>query len=519
MGQQDDKIAAMDASSSSSNNGRALNEDKATRPSMHRKHSSSFTVSMTGRTLRQTRTVHKHILRRVVIPIAALLALCSIYTTIKSLRLRSARNAARSSRKLMGFTDRQLERVPANLRPEAPALGVEALLSHPLMAEHPSPSCRLNEYQLERYAPLEPSYGRGRSSPNASAPHYKPRHQIKYLVAINLFDSEYVLPTLIRVFYRVFVALGPERFHVSIYENGSNDSTPGQLWLLAQLLDRIGVGYTINSDGERKAGWKENKRIVGLSGVRNAALEPLYSAPIGTFDRIIFINDVHLCEADLYELMLQHEVQSADMSCGMDFKELRIPEFEKSGYPLLFYDVWVARDMLGLPFYNIKRPSGEWVLPSPVMPNSPYRKQYEDRKPFQVFSCFNGVTVLDAWLFLPPFNLRFHSEGDESDTTSECYILCSDIWKALAPWGLDGHPRKNARGARIQIVPRASVGYQTWEYEKARQDRNTTAFELEGQALEQAHREEMIEWQRWPPRLIQNYPYAKWHMQTEQPPF
>lgn len=77
-------------------------------------------------------------------------------------------------------------------------------------------------------------------------------------------------------------------------------------------------------------------------------MAPMYEAPEGTFDRVVFINDVHLCEADLLEILLQHEVQEADMSCGMDYKELRIKEFEAQGYPLLFYDVWVARDMLGL---------------------------------------------------------------------------------------------------------------------------------------------------------------------------
>lgn len=77
-------------------------------------------------------------------------------------------------------------------------------------------------------------------------------------------------------------------------------------------------------------------------------MAPLYEAPEGTFDRVLFINDVHMCEADLLEILLQHEVQEADMSCGMDYKELKIPEFAEQGYPLLFYDVWVARDMLGL---------------------------------------------------------------------------------------------------------------------------------------------------------------------------
>lgn len=58
------------------------------------------------------------------------------------------------------------------------------------------------------------------------------------------------------------------------------------------------------------------------------------------------------------------------------------------------------------------------------------------------------------------------------------------------------------------MVPRASVGYEIGEYEKARQDRNTTAFEQEGARMQVAMKEEMVEWKTWPPRLVQNYPYG-----------
>ena len=71
-----------------------------------------------------------------------------------------------------------------------------------------------------------------------------------------------------------------------------------------------------------------------MAELRNLALRPLFDAPEGTYDRVLFVNDVQLCEADMLEMMLQHEVQEADMSCGMDYKELRIKEFEAQGYPL-----------------------------------------------------------------------------------------------------------------------------------------------------------------------------------------
>lgn len=117
--------------------------------------------------------------------------------------------------------------------------------------------------------------------------------------------------------------------------------------------------------------------------------------------------------------------------------------------------------------------------------------------------------MLDASLFLPPHNIRFRADNG-SDIHSECYLICSDIWKTMAPWGPDGVSRgEGARGARIQVVPRASVGYEISEYERARQDRNTTAIEKEGWRLEEALEEEMVQWEQWPPRLVQNYPYGK----------
>ncbi|GAA5840983.1 hypothetical protein JCM11251_006772 [Rhodosporidiobolus azoricus] len=429
------------------------------------------------------------------------------------------KRAARSAQRLEGFSPSRLESVPEALRVpwDVP---VADLLGHPLLTAHTTPSCRLNTFQQDRYAPLLPSY-RGRR-PRLRQPQDLPRSSLNYFIAINLYDSASVLPSLIRALHSLLTSLGPHRFHLSIYENGSKDDTPFQLFLLAKLLKQLGAGYTIVSDPDQRAGWTEGKRIEGLAGVRNRVMRPLYDAPSGTWDRVLFLNDVHLCEAELLEVLLQHEVQDADMSCGMDYKELRIPEFEEQGYPLLFYDVWVARDMLGLPFYEIKYPKGDWVLPSRVMPHSPSRFRFDSLLPTQVYSCFNGVTVLSSSLFHAPHSLRFRSD-EGTDAHSECYLLARDIWKALSPLSLDGADvkkgGKGARGARIQVVPRASVGYRVEEYEQARKDRNTTAFELDGAERKKVNEMEMVEWDPWPPKLVTTYPFGHWHNQISIPPF
>jgi hypothetical protein len=182
------------------------------------------------------------------------------------------------------------------------------------------------------------------------------------------------------------------------------------------------------------------------------------------------------------------------------------------------------------PFYRITQPGGGWHLPSPPLSISTSRDRFQSLLPFQVYSCWNGVTVLRASLFLPPYNLRFRT-NDGTDVDSECYLICKDVWRALAPWrwsafiGEGRESPKNvsaslvkgpipaqARGARIQVVPRVSVGYTAREYNKARQDRNTTAWTgLEGgddQRSSIFEKVESVEWSVWPPRLVASYPYG-----------
>lgn len=273
----------------------------------------------------------------------ALLVLWVVLSGSKGSSLKRAQRAARSSQRLVGFSETRLESVPEGLRTTYD-LPINDLLSHPLLTAYETPSCRLNTFQQDRYAPLLPSYSRRSRS---KTPHDLPRNSQTYFIAINLVDAADVFPSLIRALSSLLTSLSPSRFHISIYENGSKDETPLQLYLLAKLLRQFGAGYSITSDAERSSGWEAGKRIEGLAGVRNRVMQPLYDAPPGTWDRVLFLNDVHLCEAELLEILLMHEVQEADMSCGMDFKTLKIEEFAPD-YPLLFYDTWVARDMQGL---------------------------------------------------------------------------------------------------------------------------------------------------------------------------
>ena len=125
--------------------------------------------------------------------------------------------------------------------------------------------------------------------------------------------------------------------------------------------------------------------------------------------------------------------------------------------------------------------------------------------PFQVFSCWNGIAIIDSSLFLPSPSLRFRSQGP-TDAASECKLFCHDVWGAKAEEvDEDGRPK----GARIMVVPRASVAYNVKDYETKREDRNTEWFEKEGWEVEDREVWESIKWEAEPPKEVVEYPYGE----------
>lgn len=76
--------------------------------------------------------------------------------------------------------------------------------------------------------------------------------------------------------------------------------------------------------------------------MRNEGMKPLYdTAPSGlTYDgkpwsAVVYYNDVYLSGTHFLELLHQHYMQDADMTCGWDHAGK------------WFYDGWVGRDMSG----------------------------------------------------------------------------------------------------------------------------------------------------------------------------
>lgn len=90
-----------------------------------------------------------------------------------------------------------------------------------------------------------------------------------------------------------------------------------------------------------KLDWEQAHRIELLAQMRNTGMEPLYNSPNGkTWDgkdwsAVVFYNDVYLSATHFVELLHQHFMQDADMTCGWDHAGR------------WFYDGWVGRDMSG----------------------------------------------------------------------------------------------------------------------------------------------------------------------------
>ncbi|KAF7975233.1 hypothetical protein HWV62_10196 [Athelia sp. TMB] len=164
------------------------------------------------------------------------------------------------------------------------------------------------------------------------------------LLTLNLLNAQWPLATLLHELPAIIGYLGPGLF-VSVLENGSKDRTPAFLGVLARLLDTHGVAYRIEVGGaEAKADKSGGRRIIELVELRNEVMQPLYngsaalSAGIERFERVLFLNDIIFCAADILEILYEHDAQHADMACALDWGSRVV------------YDRWVLRTMSGRSF-------------------------------------------------------------------------------------------------------------------------------------------------------------------------
>mmetsp|Transcript_24964 Transcript_24964/g.61768 ORF Transcript_24964/g.61768 Transcript_24964/m.61768 type:complete len:457 (-) Transcript_24964:151-1521(-) len=268
---------------------------------------------------------------------------------------------------------------------------------------------------------------------------YEPLRGAKYFIAIDLFNNELTLADLTLQLLKLVDFLGPGSVFLSIYENGSSDHTKEYLMNLDILLGLYGVAHRIVMENQNRPGGVH--RIEYLAAVRNRALEPLAEWSSGdepkSNSKIVFLNDVYICDTDILELLRQSTIHDADITCGLDYSACPENNVKCNGWPFWFYDTWVSRSIDGSTlFYPSYNPSQ----------HEETKRRFSEGLPAQVACCWNGAAVLNPKPFLQD-GVRFR-RGELKDgecSGSECTLLCKDFWEL----GWD----------RIMVVPAVKISY------------------------------------------------------------
>lgn len=321
-------------------------------------------------------------------------------------------------------------------------------------------------------------------------------------IAVNLHNSEGIIPSqALALLEAVYLLLRRNRVFVSIYENGSSDSTRRLLADFASALQAIGVDGLWLHTSRMLSDFRVTDRIVMLSEIRNLALAPMI--PYATDDTgagtFLFMNDVMTCSSDILELIHQQRLQKADMVMGTDWGTInRTIRQDEPGYlspedstydpkrppykqvPRL-YDMWVTRGISGDLVYPFRTPGGytpisdseDWVTDAFSTESKGVRERWLEGRPFPVYSGWGGMAAFDASLFtsqhlrfrssttsgwsggsstgaLGPWGRLVSSEGylaSDCPGASECEYIARDIWNLR-----DGK-------ARIVLAPQARTAY------------------------------------------------------------
>lgn len=324
--------------------------------------------------------------------------------------------------------------------------------------------------------------------------------KLKYFFALDLKESFKVLPRLLGSVVETAKFLGPSRCALSIVEGNSDDGTLEILEALRPQLDQLGLTYFLQSSPIDP---KEGDRIVKLAELRNLALAPLETGivPADAETTIIFLNDVVICMEDVLELVHQRVLQSADMTCAMDWVYV--------GNDPTFYDVWVARTLKGDTFFNIPE-DGSWNWAWNLFWNEPVTQQrFSNKLPFQVFACWNGAVAFTAApiLGLPANDVEasnetgtkvsFRAPREGECSGGEPTLFCKDLW-----WHGFG---------RIAVVPSVNLEYSDKAAKRIKDLKGYASKWLDKWDNEAA----MIDWEDSPPDAVKCMP--GWEFQSWRP--
>ncbi|KAJ5825692.1 hypothetical protein N7474_002830 [Penicillium riverlandense] len=311
--------------------------------------------------------------------------------------------------------------------------------------------------------------------------------QVRYFFALNLHQSQLVLPRLMSSIIEAMRFLGPEHCAISVVEGRSTDGTDDILRALKPQVEAMGAQFFLeHSSLDPKDG--HVNRIEALAELRNAALAPLkanYGMKnlAGTYSPdavVIFINDIAMCPEDILELVYQHVNQDSHMTCAFDWI------FNGTS----FYDVWVSRSLVGNLFFEIPH-DGSWTYNKDLFFDDPYsRKRYEAFRPLQVYSCWGGMVVLDAAPFVAE-TVKFRASREGECYMGEPTLLAKDLFRH----GL----------GKIMAVPSVNVAYNDDEALGTKAKHGYVADHVNMSRSLMAN-EEFVEWQLAPPPMVKCLP-------------
>ncbi|KAL7930854.1 glycosyltransferase family 69 protein [Trichoderma chlorosporum] len=303
---------------------------------------------------------------------------------------------------------------------------------------------------------------------------------IQYFFALNLRQNLPLLPQLMGSIVEAIRFLGPTQCALSIVEGNSPDGTADVLVALRPALESMGVRYFFESSDIDPS--KDN-RVARLAQLRNKALAPLLDLNgKATGDTtVIFLNDVSACAEDILELVHQRRALGADMTCAMDWTY--------AGEHPTFYDVWVARTIHGDSFFEIP-PDGNWNSAWNLFWNADDTQgRFSARRPFQVFSCWNGATAFTARPILEKaVEFRAANETAGECRQGEPQLFCKDLW---------------FRGYRkIAVVPSVNLEYSVERAKMIKEAKGFVSDTVSGQDASG----DVIDWRLDPPDKVKCMP-------------
>ncbi|EUC47118.1 glycosyltransferase family 69 protein [Bipolaris oryzae ATCC 44560] len=301
----------------------------------------------------------------------------------------------------------------------------------------------------------------------------------RYFFALDLHQCVDLLPRLIGSILETMLFLGPPNCVLSIVEGRSDDGTLEVLDELRSNMQLLGIKYHLQSSDINPTA-EGTDRIEALAELRNLALKDLVEHP-EHYDKdttVIFSNDISLCMEDFLELIHQRKFQGADQTCAMDWTYV--------GDNPTFYDVWIARGMTGDLFFRIPEDDSLGFAWDLFWNDQKSKSRLSTWKPFQVFSCWNGVTAFTAKPIMEKkIKFRAHIEG-------ECFqgepkLFAKDMW-------FHGY-------GKIAVVPSINVEYSDEASKKIKALKGYTSSHVENE-----DDDIKIDWETSPPEQVKCMP-------------